>query len=283
MIKEQLASIISFCTHDLRFLDRCIQGISPFSSQIIIPVCDHFYNGKPEDLDLLGKIYAKYPQVDFIEFAYSEEEVYGTPARLVKGAPGWGQHWHNSARLVGSYFVRPEIQYVLFLDVDEIFSGGFEVEDYEAIRFATYWYFKRADNCASVFPDGPLLVKKCLLTPELLINEDERAGMFWKIKGKKVREYLGNEGPLVHHYSWVRTREECLAKVRSWGHHWERDWENMIDREDDFVRGYSYRQVEPFWNPLEEKVELSNEKKSPLCKVTPKDIFRLEMAQLIKN
>ncbi|NGX48249.1 MAG: hypothetical protein K1000chlam3_01640, partial [Chlamydiae bacterium] len=212
-----------------------------------------------------------------------EEEVYGTPSRLVAGAPGWAQHWHNSARLVGTYFLHDEIEYVLFLDVDEIFSKGFEIGEYDAIRFATYWYFKRADNAATIFPDGPLLVRKEKLNPELLIDEDERCGMFQKIKGKKSQEYLEKGKPLVHHYSWVRTKEEMLAKVRSWGHHWERDWESLINQDEDFVRRYDYRKVEPFWDPLQEEVQLPDEKKVPLCRVTPKDIFRKEIGLMIKK
>lgn len=278
----EIASVVSFCTNDLRFLDQCIRGLRCFSSQIVIPICDHFYNGQPENLELLGKIYAKYPGIDFIEFAYSNEEVYGTPAKLIPGSPGWACHWHNSARLIGTFFLMHSITHVLFLDVDEIFTSGFEVDDYDAIRFATYWYFKSATKAATVFPNGPLLVKKKHLTAELLLNEDERAGMFHKIQGKKRKEYSPNEKPIVHHYSWVRPRDEMLLKVRSWGHHWERDWENLIDQQSDFVRGYKYRDVPLFFDPLKEKITLPQKKKKPQNRLTPKDFARLEIEKIIR-
>ena len=35
---------------------------------------------------------------------------------------------------------------------------------------------------------------------------------------------------MVHHYSWVRTQEECLQKARTWGHRNERDWPLLIER-----------------------------------------------------
>lgn len=278
----KLASIISFCTHDLRFLDRCIKSISLFSDQILIPVCDHFYNGKAEDLDLLQRIYAKYPEVDFIEFAYSETEVYGTPSRLVPYTPGWAQHWHSTARLIGTYFLKPEIDAVLFLDVDEIFEREPTLGNYDAIRFATYWYHKTADHVATTRPDGPLLVKREKLTHELLLNEDERCGMFEEIRGKKIRSF-SEKNPLVHHYSFVRTPSEMLAKVRSWGHHWERDWEKLIDEEGDFVRGYTYEKREPYWDPLQEKIVLPEQKALPKHRVSPKDIFRMELAQYLSK
>ena len=281
----RLASVISFCTHDLRFLDKCIKGVQPLSNQIIIPICDHFYNGKAEDLELLQKIYRKYPEIDFIEFAYSSEEVYGTPARLIEGTPGWSQHWHNTARLVASYFVRPEIEYVLFLDVDEIFARNFSNHEYEAIRFATYWYFKDARSCASVTPDGPLLIKRECLSTELLLDPDERMGYFERVAGKKVREFCIDGKPIVHHYSWVRTKEEMLSKVRSWGHHWERDWETLMQQEGDFVRKYAYRETPLFWDPLEERVSLPEVGGAApnVVKVNAKMIFRMEIEEKIRS
>lgn len=285
-MSSKIASIISFCTHDLRFLDKNISAVKPFSDQIVIPVCDHFYNGKLEDLELLQKIYHKYPEVDFIQFAYSQEEVYGTPASLVQGSPDWAQHWHNSARLIGNFFVKPDIDYVLFLDVDEIFSADVRsvpFSEYVALRFATYWYFKTVSQCATVTPDGPLLVKRKHLTTELLLNPHERMGIFEQIEGKKEREFCVDSKPIVHHYSWVRGHEEMLSKVRSWGHHWERNWEELMKQEGDFVRKYSYRDIEPSWDPLVETTTLprvDGEAKN-VTRVTPKQIFRMEIEQRI--
>jgi len=282
---SNIATVISFCTNDLRFLDKCIKSVQPFSKQILIPVCDHFYNGTKENHPLLQRIYQKYPEIDFIEFAYSKEEVYGTPAPLVEKSPGWAQHWHNSARWISFFFLRPEIDWILFVDVDEIFAKDIQtipLSDYNALRFATYWYFKMADNCATVYPDGPLLVKREALKPEFLLDEDERMGLFFQIEGKKEREFLIDEKPIVHHYSWVKTEEELQSKVQSWGHHWERDWEKLMKEnpETDFVRGYDYRKVKPYWDPLNEKVELPPLQKEPLPhvhRVTPKEMFRKEL------
>ena len=43
-----IAAIINFCTNDYRFLARSIAETKSFSSQIIVPVCDHFFDGTPE-------------------------------------------------------------------------------------------------------------------------------------------------------------------------------------------------------------------------------------------
>lgn len=275
----ELAAIVSFCSHDIRFFDKCIAGLRPFCSSIVVPVCDHFYNGEPEDLSLLRRLYAAYPDLVFIEFSYSELEVYGTPSKLVPGTPPWATHWHNTSRLIGTYFFKDHSEYLLFCDVDEIFVDKPEINGEEAIRFATYWYDRSPDAVATCTPDGPLLIKRSCLTHELLINHAERMGMLCSLKGKTISGWKKKEKPIVHHYSFVRTEAELQAKVRRWGHHWERDWKTLLKEEGDVVRGYEYRRVKPIWNPLKEMINLPKKKKEPSMRVTPNDLFRMELRE----
>lgn len=299
-----LATVISFCTNDVRFLKPCIEGVAPFSSQIIIPVCDHFFDGTLENLSLLEQIYADYPEIEFIEFAFDAEQLYGTFISHLPLSPGWGPQWHNSGRLIASYFLNEKIDDVLFCDVDEIFEPkkmgewleAFDLASFEAIRFSTYWYFREACFQATTYPDGPLLVKKEKLTPELILNEDERMGMFCALQGKKVRLQAGIDGaPMVHHFSWVRTKEEMLKKAASWGHQWERNWKELIEEEFsrefkgvDFVRKYEYKKVEPFFDALKEVsapypiISLEEHRKriaslSHVKTITAKQLFRKEI------
>jgi hypothetical protein len=51
----------------------------------------------------------------------------------------------------------------------------------------------------------------------------------------------------MHHYSWVRTKEEMLRKVKAWGHTNDKDWNTLIEEEfsrefngKDFVHGYNF-------------------------------------------
>jgi hypothetical protein len=55
---------------------------------------------------------------------------------------------------------------------------------------------------------------------------------------------------MFHHFSWVRTKEEMLTKVRSWAHRNDCNWTDLVEQEftheftgRDFVHGYSYRTV----------------------------------------
>lgn len=286
-----LASVISFCTHDARFLNACLTPLKQISKQILIPVCDHFYDGTPENRPLLNAIYSAHCDLQFIEFAYNAEEVYGTPAHLVPTSPDWATHWHNTARYIGYFFLDPSIEWVLFCDVDEIFEAEalaewlkvFPLEEYEAVRFATYWYFRSARYRATRWPDGPLLVKRSALFPDLLLDQDERAGIFRNIQGKKQNELLGlQQKPLVHHYSWVRSEDELLNKSRSWGHSWERDWSSLIKNAwekpfqgRDFVRDYTYEEIEPTFDPLQEPLPQATSFTPAVQRVTSKQIYRL--------
>lgn len=274
---SNVAAIVSFCTHDIRFFEKCISSLHPFCSQIIVPVCDHFYNGEPEDRILLERLYASYPGVTFVEFAYSETQVYGTPSRLVPGSPYWAQHWHNTSRLIGTYYLSEEIDCAIFCDIDEIFASTPEIAKEDAIRFATYWYDRRADMRATCYPDGPLLVKRSLLSDDVILNQDERMGMFHRIKGKKVQNWKKEGKPIVHHYSFVRTEEELKCKVRRWGHHWERDWWSLLQQEGDVVREYSYERADLFWNPLEASIRLSQERARPAHHLTPQAFSRIQL------
>ena len=48
------ATIINFCSNDYSYLRHCIDGVKPFSSQVIVPVCDHFFDGKARGSQVAG-------------------------------------------------------------------------------------------------------------------------------------------------------------------------------------------------------------------------------------
>src|SRR5690348_5643789 len=139
-----LGTIINFCSNDYPFLRHCIDAIKPVSAQVIIPVCDHFFDGKEEDRETLHRIYAENPDVHFIEFPFDKEKsLYGSHSSV---------YWHNLARMIGRFFLKEEIRYAFFLDCDEIadtasfaqWLATFPYEKYEAIRFYNYWYFRES-------------------------------------------------------------------------------------------------------------------------------------------
>lgn len=260
----KIGTAINFCTNDWRFLNACVAEARKFSEQIIISVCDHFFDGTEENYALLEEIYRSFPDCTFIEYAFNPEMPYGTFVNVYPGDPDWVHHWHNSGRLVSFYFFKEQVDYLYFLDVDEIVDGERFSEWAQsfpkgnAFRPSQHWYFREPCYQSIDQPDGQVFIKKEILTPGMLLDPDERMGTFFRAEGEKHRHVNGLDGlPMVHHYSWVREKQELLKKARAWGHHWERDWTALIEGEYagefkgvDFVRAYKYRKVPPRFDPL---------------------------------
>ncbi len=281
----KFGTVINFCSNDYPFLRHCIDAIKPVSEQIIVPACDHFFDGKKEDRETLDLIYAENGDVEFIEFPFDKEKsLYGSHP---------SSYWHNLARMIGNFFLKKEIQYVLFLDCDEIadaerlleWQSKFPYFEYEAIRLAGYWYFREARFQAKTWENTPLLVKREAIDGALLMNPRERGGIFDHLQGKKKGKVLGLDGkPMFHHYSWVRTKEQMLRKVASWGHNWERNWTQEVEREFshpfngiDFIHGYEFVEVTPYVC-IDLMKRPAQGCLSTICKLSHSDVMKIDMA-----
>jgi hypothetical protein len=286
--RSTLGAIINFCSNDYPFLRHCITAIKPVSAQVLVPVCDHFFDGKKEDRETLDRIYAENPDVQFIEFPFDQNKsLYGSHSSV---------YWHNLARMIGSFFLKDEMEYVFFLDCDEIVDSNrssqwletFPYRDYEAIRFYNYWYFRESHLQAKTWEDTPLLVNKRILNGAILMNEHERMGIYDEISGNKTRRMPGSDSkPMFHHYSWVRTKEQLMRKVVSWSHNWERDWTKQVEEEfshdfngTDFVHGYEFIEVSPYVaiDLLKKPAEFSHCCFSHVRKLTHEDIIKIDVS-----
>ncbi|MES2344931.1 MAG: hypothetical protein V4494_03215 [Chlamydiota bacterium] len=294
-MEHRVGTVISYCTNDFRFLDMCIEEARCFSSQIIVVVADHFFNGEPENRLLLEKSYQKHPDCLFVEFVYSEKEPYGFYCPVGPSDSDWAHYWHSTSRYIGFHFLEEMIETVLFADVDEVHDGkrflewldGFDYRSYEVFRLAGYAYFRSARYRSLSWHPISLFARKEALFPEILLDLQERQGIFEGIAGKKMKQAVGLDGrPLVHHFSWVRTREEMLFKTKSWGHRRDENWEALIEKEfsssfrgvDSFY-GLHYEEVEPWRDPFESDPFLLQPlleiKSLPnVVRIDPKSFFR---------
>lgn len=276
---HKIATIISYCTHDYKWLKPCIDHTLHFSKEIIVPVSDHFFNGEPEDSELIKRSMEENPNAKFIEFEYAPSLYEGaglqrlndpfTPVKyMVDINPKEIWFWNQIARLIGFNQVSDDIEYVLFLDVDEItdiqkfnsWINIFPYRDYNSIRFESYFYFRDTKFRAIQTEDwnGITLVKKSELNEEAFFkHSSERLNFINFVNGNRSVKTLGLDGtPMFHHYSWVRTKEEMLRKVKSWSHHEDRNWTELVEKEFErdfntttdkcFVHGYNYTKVEPY-------------------------------------
>jgi hypothetical protein len=289
----KIATIISYCTNDERFLDLCVEHARPFSSQLIITTSSHFFDGAPENREKLNRAYSNYQDCSFVEYAFDSEKPYGIYCPVKACDDDWIHYWHSTARYVGFHFLNEEIDHLLFLDVDEIVDTArfmewlsfFQKEPFDAVRFYSYFYFRKASLRAKSFSLNALLVsRKALVNPEMILTVYERKGLFDAIAGKKCNYVLGlDDAPLVHHYSWVRSEEELQRKVKSWGHHYEKDWQALLKEEfskefagRDSLYGLEYEEVKALHDPLQATALKSASKpSSPAVTYVDAELFSL--------
>lgn len=265
MKKHPIATIINFCSNESRFIKANIEQTKLFSVQVIIPVCDHFFDGTPENREILEKVYSAFPGCLFIEYPFEPEKISKSIFKKIDPA----HFWHSLSRLIGTLFVQDEVESVLFLDADEVpdgvrFQEWLDSSDYKAhtaLKLSNYWYFREPCNQAIETEDSIVLAQKKALENEIILHADERDAIYNLVPGPKRRHVMDHDGnPMFHHYSWVRTQEEMLKKVRAWGHKQEPNWVELVKREfqgpfsgQDFIHHYHYRIVEPFFDiPLKE-------------------------------
>ena len=279
MSKPPIATIINFCTIEARFLKACVEQCRTFSRQIIIPVCDHFFNGTPENLILLEQIYASFPDCLFVEYPFIPRRV---PKRVLREVSA-NHFWHCASRMIGTRYLDDNIEMVLFLDADELpdakkFMEWLGMSDYaqhSVLKLANYWYFREPRYQSMHWEDSVVLVQRRALNPAVLLHESERDAIYDLLPGPKRRSVTGPDGqPMFHHFSWVRTQDEMTRKVRAWGHRGDRDWEKLVSKEfsapftgKDFVHGYPFCECSPLFDISLEGVRfLPDEQKAPRVK-----------------
>lgn len=263
-----IGSVVNYCTNEYPFLSPCLGELQTFCKKIIVPVCDHFFDGTLEDQELLERSEAENEhRATFLHWKFDRTEDTGKAK---------GFYWEGKARWLAAQCLQ-DCEYVFFLDVDEIVDSGrltqwlegFKVavqlpgvgpkeltfRDIDAFRFRAYWYFRDTLYQASAYENAGVMVRRSRLLQENLISPGTRSFLFDSTQGIRGDRLLGLDGkPMVHHYSWVRTKEQMLRKIRSWGHARDRNWKALVEYEFskpfftgvDFIHGYRFSQVEPF-------------------------------------
>ena len=296
-----LATCISFCSYDYRFLKKNIEEVSHFSDQVIVTASTHFFDGREENQELLEHCFAEHPNLLFVQFAYRPDTLY-TPYRTSTPSDAdWSLYWHSIARMTAVPFIRNEIDYVLFIDSDEIFEGKRFKErlatknhlSYRALRLGCIPYgiipSQRGKGLNQVLP---ILMRKSELRPLSMIQPGDRMGIFRSIDEPK---WIDERPSYIHHYSWVRPRSELERKVASWGHRNDRNWKEILEK--CFIEGsqpelypelaeFSYETGPVYFDPL--SIELPREYKKPVDRshvlsLSPQSFLHYFIQQELEN
>lgn len=283
-MKHSIGTVVNFCTNESRFIGACLKQALVFSSQIIVPVASHFFNGMPENHRLLQQIYTAFPECLFIEYPFLPDRIPSSVFKTVRPEA----FWHCISRLIGFSFLDKTIESILFLDADEIADGirvseWLNHSDYNhsaALKLANYWYFREPMYQAEKLEDSIVLAQRKALTVDMLLHDDERDAIYGSLPDPKQRNVVGLDNmPLFHHFSWVRTEQEMLQKVRSWGHRKDRDWEALVRREfagpfqgSDFINGYRFRVVQ---TPFEFSTVFTAKGRANVLRLSGRDLIEL--------
>jgi hypothetical protein len=296
--RKSLATIINYCSNDYPFLKEALLQARKFSEKIIVVVADHLFDGEKENLEALKKSFSPFDFATFIIYPFIPEKI---PKRILKKVKR-SSFWHSVSRLVGTSFVEKKIDYLLFIDVDEIVDGDrFSLwlkektyHKYDALRLANYWYFRSTSFQATTWEDSAVMVKRKKVKAKALLDSRERDAIFDSVEGEKEKTVLGLDNlPMVHHYSWVKTKKQMLKKVATWGHKNDRDWQELVEKEfersssvKDFVHDYDLIKVAPFVNiDMDKFVKKSAEisKKDNIVYLSEKDLLKIIWRRSFKD
>jgi hypothetical protein len=265
---------------DLKFLRAGLREYANVFERISIAIGNHTWDGTPEDASAVDAFRAEcrelYPNAVIIT-------TYDVPAdkdpamqTLVTPQMYWEAHARRAAlRALWEAAGRKAVDdgYLLFLDSDEIVEAAkfraflthlmYVQDGPQIMKLSNYWYWRSCTYRARTYvEDSAVLMRGSLLDPgdtavRPLFSNMGRHGLVDAVlhfKGiSAARGVMGPDGtPMLHHYSWVRSEQDMLKKVKVWGHRDDRaDWQQLVKNEfagpfsgRDFLKGLTYDHVD---------------------------------------
>lgn len=246
---KNISTILLYSTIDYCWLNECLSSASVVSDEVIVTTCEKLWNGDPENQQLMRE------SADIIN-SYSN-----TKHLTIPWKPGYRSFFFEAqCRTAGIMASDLDTDYILFLDTDEIIDidkfndwiATKEYQNYDSMKLANYWYFRDKKYRAKTIEDSVVLIKKNLVSQhgKMIVPtiDTGREQYHELINCNKKRMIVGIDGtPMIHHYSWVRNKQEMITKVKCWGHNTDRDWMSLIEEEFSrpfngkcFVNNYSF-------------------------------------------
>lgn len=240
-----------YSTNEFRFLEANLKQLSKISDEIIITICSHFFSGEDENKDLMEaslRIISNYNKCIVKTFEWQD----------LNKKP---RYYNNLSRKIGTDIAKNK--WLFFVDADEIVDDNFK-DWFETIKnadnaylFTCSWYFREPIYKAKFYESNGFLVRKkdCNWDVDSDLEREQLYQKIWdegRLYHGDITPVLGLDGEvLVHHYSWVRSKEQMIKKVKNWSHKYDRDWVNLVEEEfsrdfngTDFVHNYQYEIVE---------------------------------------
>lgn len=258
-----LGVVMPLSSCDVDFAEDSIREALRCAGTVAVAYATHLSDGTPEDLGYVAALRAR---LDGAAAAAGSQLHWVR----VEWQPGMSSHsWIRYLRYAALPWLPPSARAVLWLDADEVmdaprFRAWWAARGLAAVlhrgvphKLANYVYFRETRFQAVQLEDSAVICRRAgLAVGQFFDNPHADREMF--ASGAR-RAVLGLDGaPLMHHFSWVRSKALMLQKVRTWGHNNDagRNWVAAVEAEfehpfngRDIVHGeaYSYRTVEQPW------------------------------------
>jgi len=250
------STVILFSKLDAPFIDVCIDGVLNASNKVVLVAYDRLLDGQ-EQTGFLNEVMRRHAgkNLEFrvIPLVYEMVHIFPINPKLIANT----RIFLNFIRKVGFDLVKDTSEYTLFIDGDEVAEPQKLLRwknecrtKANSLMLANYYYFREPVYRADRLEYSPTLVRNSnlealyLKDPLRFINMPHERHDYLLKPSEKVEEVF------FHHYSWVRTKEEMLTKVKNWGHREQRNWQDLVENEfshefsgKDFIHGYNYRRV----------------------------------------
>lgn len=235
-VSPPVGCVVSYCTLERHFLEHVLRETSKFSRHTVVVYADKLYDSSPQTHDELVRVKQLFPDVSFVQYTIDPvDELIDAPELRNRQA-----YWPNRARWEGLAALREECKYVLFMDGDEVPEGDrvaaflrkslapLPGNHTPAIKFANWWYMREPTLRYRGIEDSIVLVPRSRVATRdaVMLCEEERNDLAAPPVSRSVTD--GSPAPMFHHYSWVRTPEDMIRKVRLWSHRSDRDWESAV-------------------------------------------------------
>jgi hypothetical protein len=253
--QHAISCVIISNSDDLHFVYDTLTNTAHIFQEIVISIGSKLWNGDPEDHARIAAFKddcTPYTNVKVVMYAIPEDKI-AAMQHQVSAAMYWEAH----ARWVAYNAFERTPGYILFLDSDEVIDGALfktwldsrEHLKYDVLKLKNYWYWReKCYRARGYLEDSVVLIKNGAFNAIHFFSNMGRHALYDGCYGEKKGRNMGGETPFIHHYSWVRTKEGMLRKVKSWGHRNDRtDWVAMVEEEfsrpfngTDFVKKLHY-------------------------------------------